>query len=170
MNTCRQRGLVFVFFSCGTFCFLLPDFASKRVNNFVRRSRRQKCSGRVEWRTWYRNWWALEAGKAGGDKCHVVVRSPTYVFTYNIRTKHAGIQFLGRRQGLRYRIRRCLSHPPGRISMVEICTVGTASVLKTFRWKVRRRQLSEDVRIVRYWHPLGCRVIIELGKPPPRRV
>ena len=55
--------------------------------------------------------------------------------------------------------------PMGRPSMVDISTLGMVSVPKKLSLGTSRRELSEDVRIVRYWHPRGCRAI-ELEKPP----
>ena len=59
--------------------------------------------------------------------------------------------------------------PLGRFSMVDISTVGIhsvgvkkVSVGNISQIAFRRRSTS----IVRYWHPLGCRRAIELGKTP----
>ena len=40
------------------------------------------------------------------------------------------------------------------------------SAPKRSAFEASRRELSEDVRIARYWHPLRCSRAIELGKPP----
>ena len=58
-----------------------------------------------------------------------------------------------------------ITPPWADFSMVDISTVGTVPVPKTSALETSRRELSEDVSIVRYGHPLGCRAI-ELGKLP----
>ena len=62
-----------------------------------------------------------------------------------------------------YRTIRCTPHTPGPIFMVDISTVGIVSAKTVGVGNISPRPWRK--RIVRYWHPLGCRAI-GLGKPP----
>ena len=54
----------------------------------------------------------------------------------------------------------CVHHsPPGWLSMLDVSEANKAGVGKIYQGAFGRR-------IVRYWHPLGCRAI-ELGKAAP---
>ena len=49
--------------------------------------------------------------------------------------------------------------------MVDMSTVGRIEMPQRSPFETPRRALSEDGRIVRYWHRLGCQAI-EVGKQP----